>query len=99
VTASSYASTGRFSTQRRRFGNVVGLTGIDRDHLDRPPLVLGERAQVALDAAPAAPVEHLDHAPAIQIGDHRGKLAGAAVMGLVERPDTGKRARARSVGP
>jgi hypothetical protein len=64
---------------------AVRLVGIDRDHLDRPPRVRRERAQVALDAAAAAPVEHLHHAPAIQIGDHRREFAAAAVMGLVQR--------------
>jgi hypothetical protein len=63
----------------------VGLVGVDRDHLDRPPVLFWQRAQVALDPAPAAAVEHLDHPLAVEVGDDRGKLAAAAVVGLIER--------------
>ena len=72
----------------RQFGAdrlPVGVVGVDRDDLDRAPCVFGQRAQVALDAAPAAPVEHLDHAPAVEIGHDGRELAAASVMGLIER--------------
>jgi hypothetical protein len=64
---------------------AVGLVGIDRDHLDRTAVRLRERAQVALHAPAAATVEHLHHAPAVEIGHHRRELPAAAVMRLVER--------------
>jgi hypothetical protein len=48
-------------------------------------VLLGQRAQVALHPAAAATVEQLDHAPAVEVGNHRREFAAAAVMRLVER--------------
>jgi hypothetical protein len=47
---------------------AVGLVGVDRDDLDRFPLRLRQRAQVALHTAAAAAVEHVHDAPAVQVG-------------------------------
>jgi hypothetical protein len=58
---------------------------VDRDHLDAGAHLGGQRLKPALDGAPVAPVEHLDHAPSAQVGDHSGKLMAAAVMRLVQR--------------
>jgi energy-converting hydrogenase Eha subunit B len=54
-------------------------------HLDPGADLRRQRAEPALDGAPVAPVEHLDHAPAVQVRDDGGQLAAAAVMGLIER--------------
>jgi hypothetical protein len=40
---------------------------------------------MALDAAAAAPVEHLDHASTMEIGDHGRKLAAGTMVRRVER--------------
>jgi hypothetical protein len=64
---------------------AVGVVGIDRDHLDPAANVGGQGGKPALDGAPIAAIEHLDHAAAVQIGDHGGQLIAAAVMGLVQR--------------
>ena len=71
---------------------AIGVIGVDRDDLDRQAGLLWQRAQVALDAAPAATVEYLDHATAIKIGHHRDELVAAAVMGLIERQPSRRRA-------
>jgi hypothetical protein len=63
----------------------VGVVGIDRDDLDRRPLARGQGTEVALNAAATASVEHLDHAPAIEIRDHGGQLATATVIRLIQR--------------
>ena len=68
----------------------VSLGGIDRDDLDRSPPLVGERAQPALHHGPRAPVEDLDHRPAVEIRGDRGQLAAAPVVGLVEREATGR---------
>jgi len=64
---------------------TVAVVGVDRDHRDAQANVLGQRAQPALDGAPVAPVERLDHAATIQVGHDGGQLAAATVMGLIER--------------
>jgi hypothetical protein len=40
---------------------------------------------MALDAAAAAPVEHLDYASTMEIGDHGRKLAAGTMVRRVER--------------
>jgi hypothetical protein len=67
---------------------TVAIGGIDRDHLDARPNLVGQRAQPALHRAPVAPVEHLHDATAVQIRDDGGQLTAAAVMGLIERQAT-----------
>ena len=47
----------------------VGLIRVDRHDIDRPPFLLGQRAQVAFDDLAAAAVEHLDYPPVIQVRD------------------------------
>lgn len=74
---------------------AVGIVGVDRDHLDHASILLGQRAQVALNAAAAAPVEHLDHAATIEIGDHGRELAAAPVMRLIQRQPPRRCNRAR----
>lgn len=74
---------------------AVGIVGVDRDHLDHASILLGQRAQVALNAAAAAPVEHLDHAATIEIGDHGRELAAAPVMRLIQRQPPRRSNRAR----
>jgi hypothetical protein len=64
---------------------AVGVVWVDRDHLDPGADLRRQRAEPALDGAPVAPVEHLDHAPAVQVRDDGGPLVAAAVVGLVER--------------
>lgn len=64
---------------------AVGVVGVDRDHLDPAANVGGQRGKPALDGAAVATIEHLDHAAAVQVGNHGGQLMAAAVMGLVQR--------------
>src|SRR5687767_11944789 len=83
------------ATAARRGRLAVGVVGIDRGDLDRTPGVLGQRAQVALDAATAAPVEHLDHAATIEIGHDRCELATRG-GGAPRRATAGAGARPRA---
>jgi hypothetical protein len=74
--------------QRRADRLAVTVVGVDRDDLDARPNLDGQRRQPALHRAAVAPVEELNHAPAVQVRDHGGQLAAAAVMGLIERSST-----------
>jgi hypothetical protein len=65
-------------------GLPVGVVGIDRDRPNRPTLRSGERAQIALDDAPAPALEHLDDATVVWVGNDRRQLVAAPVVGLIE---------------
>src|SRR5712691_7720280 len=90
----------RHARQRRPQRLPVGEGGIDRDRLQRPPLLLGQRAQEALERAPVAALEHLDDAAAIGVTDDRHQpLRAAPVRGLVDRKPARERPRAGSELP
>ena len=63
----------------------VGVVGIDRHDPDSPPMLLWERPQIPLHDPAAAAIEHLDHTPAIKIGDDSRELVTAAMVRLIER--------------
>ena len=63
----------------------VGVVGIDRHDPDSPPVLLWERPQIPLHDPAAAAIEHLDHAPAIKIGDDGRELVTAAMVRLIQR--------------
>src|SRR5712691_1896277 len=91
--------TGR-ARQRRPQRLPVGEGGIDRDRFERPPLLLGQRAQEALERAPVAALEHLDDAAAVGVADDRHQpLRAAPVRGLVDRKPARERPRAGSELP
>jgi hypothetical protein len=71
--------------QLREDGLAVGLAGVDGHDLDGLAVLRGQAAQVAGNGRLAAPVEHLDHPPPVEVGDHRGQLAFAPVVGLIQR--------------
>jgi hypothetical protein len=78
------------------YGLPVGVVGIDRDRPDRLTLRRGQRAQIALHDAPAAPFEHLDDATVVRVGNDRRQLVAAPVVSLIEgepprRPSLGVR--------